>query len=159
VKSQPTKITLEEDLKFTAKQRGAVVIAGVLKGQMEEAKTIGADQLVATDDESAIANLSMLDVVADTVTGKTAERLIAKLMPGGVFASVLGAPRNAEKYPTVKVVPVYATPDTKTLQFMAEGVRDGKLVIPISRKVPLSKAAEAQAAAEEGGIGKVLLAA
>jgi NADPH:quinone reductase-like Zn-dependent oxidoreductase len=102
VKSQPTKIILEEDLKFTAKQRGAVVIAGVLKGQMEEAKTIGADQLVATDDESAIANLSMLDVVADTVTGKTAERLIAKLMPGGVFASVLGAPRNAEKYPTVK---------------------------------------------------------
>jgi NADPH:quinone reductase-like Zn-dependent oxidoreductase len=29
---------------FTAKQRGAVVIAGVLKSQMDEAKTIGADQ-------------------------------------------------------------------------------------------------------------------
>jgi hypothetical protein len=38
---------------------------------------------------------------------------------------------------------------------MAEAVRDGKLVIPISRKLLLSKAAEAQAAAEEGGIGKV----
>src|ERR1700688_3749276 len=34
---------------FTAKQRGAVVIAGVLKRQMDEAKTIGAHQLVATD--------------------------------------------------------------------------------------------------------------
>jgi NADPH:quinone reductase-like Zn-dependent oxidoreductase len=54
---------------------------------------------------------------------------------------------------------VYSTPDAKTLQFMAEAVRDGKLAIPISRKLPLSKAAEAQAAAEEGGIGKVLLVA
>jgi NADPH:quinone reductase-like Zn-dependent oxidoreductase len=144
---------------FTAKQRGATVIAGVLKRQMDEAKTIGADQVVATDDDSAIANLAPLDVVADTVDGKTAEKLIAKVKPGGVFASVLGAPQNAAKYPSVKVVPVYAQPDAKTLQFMAEAVRDGKLVIPISRKLPLSKAAEAQAAAQEGGIGKVLLVA
>src|SRR6204780_5122352 len=42
---------------FTAKQRGAVVMAGVLKSQMEEAQTIGADQLVATDDDTAIAIL------------------------------------------------------------------------------------------------------
>ena len=144
---------------FTAKQRGAIVIAGVLKRQMEEAKTIGGDQVVATDDDNAIANLSLLDAVADTVNGKTAEKLIAKVKQGGVFASVLGAPQNAEKYPAVKVVPVVAKPDTKTLQFMAEAVRDGKLVIPISRQLPLSNAAEGQAAAEEGGIGKVLLVA
>jgi len=144
---------------FTAKQRGATVIAGVLKRQMGEAKTIGADQVVATDDDDAIANLSQLDAVADTVNGKTAEKLIAKVKPAGVFASVLGAPQNAEKFPAVKVVPVYATPDAKTLQLMAEAVRDGKLVIPVSRKLPLSKAGEAQAAAEEGGIGKVLLVA
>ena len=144
---------------FTAKQLGAVVIAGVLKRQMDEAKTIGADQLVATDDDSAITNLPMLDAVADAVNGKTAEKLIGKVKPGGVFASVLGAPRNAEKYPSVKVVPVYATPDAKTLQFMAEAVRDGKLMIPIGRQLPLSQAAEAQATAEKGGIGKVLLVA
>jgi NADPH:quinone reductase-like Zn-dependent oxidoreductase len=144
---------------FSAKQRGATVIAGVLKKQMDEAKTVGADQVVATDDDNAIANLPMLDVVADTVNGKTAEKLIAKVKPGGVFASVLGAPRNTDRYPSVKVVPVYSTPDAKTLQFMAEAVRDGKLVIPISRKMPLSKAADAQAAAEKGGIGKVLLVA
>jgi NADPH:quinone reductase-like Zn-dependent oxidoreductase len=144
---------------FTAKQRGATVIAGVLKSQLEEARTIGADQVLATDDANAIANLSLLDAVADAVGGTTAEKLIAKVKPGGVFASVLGAPQNAEKYPSVKVAPVFAKPDTKTLQFMAEAVRDGKLVIPISRKLPLSDAAEGQAAAEKGGIGKVLLVA
>jgi NADPH:quinone reductase-like Zn-dependent oxidoreductase len=42
---------------------------------------------------------------------------------------------------------------------MAEAVRDGKLVIPISKKMPLNKAAEAQALAEKGGIGKILLVA
>ena len=52
---------------------------------------------------------------------------------------------------------MFATPDAKTLQFMAEAVRDGKLVIPIGLKLPLSGAAKAQATAEKGGIGKILL--
>jgi NADPH:quinone reductase-like Zn-dependent oxidoreductase len=38
-------------------------------------------------------------------------------------------------------------------------VRDGKLVIPISQKLPLSEATEAQAAAEKGASGKILLVA
>ena len=142
---------------FTAKERGAVVIAGVLKRQMDEAKTVGADQVVATDDDTAIANLPPLDAVADTVGGRTAEKLIAKVKPGGVFASVEGGPQNAAKYPAVKVASVFSKFDRKTLQFMAEAVRDGKLVIPISRTLPLSEAAQAQAAAEKGGIGKILL--
>ena len=144
---------------FTAKQRGATVIAGVLKTQMDQAKTIGADQAVATDDDSAIASLATLDAVADTVGGRTAEKLIAKVKPEGVFASVAGAPQNAAKYPAVKVVPVFSKFDRKTLEFMAEAVRDGRLVIPISQKLPLSEAAEAQAEAEKGGIGKILLVA
>ena len=144
---------------FTAKERGAIVIAGVLERQVDEAKTVGADHVMATDDENAIANLPPLDAVADAVGGRTAEKLIGKVKPGGVFASVLGGPQNAGKYPTVKVVPVYATPDARILEFMAEAVRDGKLVIPISRKLALSEAAVAHAAAEKGGIGKILLLA
>ncbi|WP_180538992.1 NADP-dependent oxidoreductase [Nevskia soli] len=142
---------------FTAKARGAAVIAGVLKRQIDEAKTVGADQGVATDDDAAMANLPPLDAVADTVGGRTAEKLIGKVKPGGVFASVLEAPRNAAKYPSVKVEFVFSKFDRKTLEFMAAAVRDGKLVIPISQTLPLSKAAEAHAAAEKGGIGKILL--
>jgi len=144
---------------FTAKQFGATVIAGVLKRQMEEAKSVGADHAVATDDDTAIANLPPVDAVADTVNGKTSEKLIAKVKPGGMYASVVGAPQNAAKYPSVKLVHVFSKFDRKTLQFMAEAVRDGKLVIPISQKLPLSDAAEAQAAAEKGGVGKILLVA
>ncbi len=142
---------------FTAKERGASVIAGVLKRQTDEAKTVGADQVAATDDDTAIANLPPLDAVADTVGGRTAEKLIAKVKPGGVFATVVGAPRNAANYPSVKAAPVFSKFDRKTLQFMAEAVRDGKLVIPIGRKLPLSEAVEAHAAAEKGAVGKILL--
>jgi NADPH:quinone reductase-like Zn-dependent oxidoreductase len=144
---------------FTAKERGATVIAGVLKRQMDDTKTVGADQVVATDDDAAIANLPPLDAVADTVGGKTAEKLIAKVKPGGSYASVVEAPQNAAKYPSVKVVHVFSKFDRKTLEFMAEAVRDGKLVIPISLKLPLSEAARAQATAEKGGVGKILLVA
>ncbi len=144
---------------FTAKQRGATVIAGVLKRQIDEMKTVGADQAVATDDDTAVANLPPLDAVADTVGGRTAEKLIAKVKLGGVYASVVEAPQNAAKYASVKLVHVFSKFDRKTLEFMAEAVRDGKLVIPISEKLPLSEAAEAQAEAEKGGVGKILLVA
>src|SRR6202161_1343818 len=54
---------------FTAKERGATVIAGVLKRQMDEAKTVGADQVVATDDDTAIADLPPVDAVGDAGDG------------------------------------------------------------------------------------------
>src|ERR1700683_557469 len=144
---------------FTAKERGVTVIAGVLKRQTDEAKTVGADQVVATDDDAAIANLAPLDAVADAVGGRTGEKLIAKVKAGGVYASVVELPQNAAQYPSVKVVHVFSKFDRKTLEFMAEAVRDGKLVIPISQKLPLREAAGGEATAEKGGVGKILLVA
>ena len=142
---------------FTAKQRGATVIAGVRKQQADAAMAAGADRVVATDDDTAIENLLPLDAIADTVGGKLAEKLIAKVKPGGVFASVTGTPQNPTDYPSVKVVHVFSHADRQTLVFMATAVRDGKLAIPIGEKLPLSEAAKAHAMAEKGGAGKILL--
>jgi NADPH:quinone reductase-like Zn-dependent oxidoreductase len=142
---------------FTAKDRGAVVIAAVLKTQFQAAESLGADQIVATDGESAMANLPPLDAVASAVGGRTAEYLLGKVKQGGVFGSVLGPPGNAKDHPSVRVVPVHSHADAKTLLYMSSGVTAGKLVISIDRKLPLRQAAEGQAAVEKGGIGKVLL--
>ena len=141
---------------FTAKERGAKVIAGVLKTQLQQAATIGADQAIATDDD-AIANLPQLDAVADTVNGATAQKLVSKVKKGGVFASVLGAPQNAKDYPDIKVVPVYSQPDPKILVHMAQAVKGGRLVIPIGMKLSLKEANKGHAAVAKGGAGKVLL--
>ena len=144
---------------FTAKERGAFVIAGVRKSQAKEAAILGANEVVTIDDDKAIAKLPPLDAVADCVNGETAQKLIAKVKPGGVFASVLGPPQNAKDYPSVKVVPVYATPDTKVLLQMTEAVIAGKLKIPISKKFTFKDAANAHKAIEARTPGKVLLTA
>jgi NADPH:quinone reductase-like Zn-dependent oxidoreductase len=142
---------------FAAKKAGAVVIAGVRKSQLEAAAELGADELLALDDEAAMERLGFVDAVADTVNHETAENLIGKVKQGGVFASVLGPPGNAKMHPTVRVEAVMCVPDAAMLRVLAEDVREGRLKIPISRMLPLEEAAEAQEAAEKGANGKILL--
>jgi NADPH:quinone reductase-like Zn-dependent oxidoreductase len=144
---------------FTAKQRGARVIAGVLKKHLDDAASLGVDSAVATDDDAALAKLPPLDAVADTVDGQTAQKLLAKVKNGGVFASVLGPPANAKDFPSVKIVPVKSKPDADALDRLSQAVQDGKLTIPISRSFALKDAAAAHAAVEAGLKGKVLLLA
>jgi len=144
---------------WTAKKAGAVVLAGVRKSQMEEAAELGADEVLALDDSAAVGRLGLIDAVADTVGGETAEMLLGKVKQGGMFASVLGPPGNAKMHPTVKIQAIQVVPDARMLKILAEDVVAGKLKIPIDRMVPLADAGEAHAAAEKGGIGKVLLLA
>lgn len=142
---------------FTALDRGAVVIAGVQTKQLEEAQGLGAHQVIALDDQDAMNILAPVDAVANTVRGQTAERLLAKVKPGGVFASATGVPNNATDYPAVRVVPFVSKQDTTTLLYMAMAVKEGKLRIPIGRKLPLREASEGHSLVEKGGSGKVLL--
>jgi NADPH:quinone reductase-like Zn-dependent oxidoreductase len=142
---------------FAAKERGAVAIAGVRKDQMEAAKSLGADEVVAIDDDDALREVAPVDVVANTVRGPTAGRLIGKVKPGGVFASVTGSPDNAKDFRSVRVVDFVSKQDAKIVLHMAQAVGAGKLVIPIERKLPLKDAAAAHAAVEKGVNGKVLL--
>lgn len=144
---------------WTAKKAGATVIAGVRKKQLEEAGGIGADEVIALDDTSAMEKLGFVDAVADTVGGATAEALLGKVKQGGIFASVLGPPANTKMHPTVQVTPLMVVPDAKMLRELAEDVAAKRLRIPIDRMIPLKDAGEGQAAAEKGGIGKVLLLA
>jgi len=142
---------------FTAKQRGATVIAGVRRKQLEEARKIGADQLIALDDSQDIARLPQLDAVADTIGGTIAKSLITKVREGGTYASVVRPPGNASEYPKVRVVPIFALPDAKALSSLAQAVIEKRLVIPIGMKLPLRDAAKGHAVVEKGDIGKVLL--
>ena len=144
---------------WTAKKAGANVIAGVRKSQLKAAADLGADSILALDDEAAMQKLGFVDAVADTVGHETAEMLLAKVKQGGVFASVLGPPSNAAMNPTIRIVPIMTQADAAALRTLAEDVIAGHLKIPIDRMLPLDEAAEAQAAAEKGGIGKVLLLA
>lgn len=144
---------------WAAKKAGAKVIAGVKKSQVKEAATLGADHVLALDDAAAIEKLGFIDAVADTVGGETGQKLLGKVKQGGVYASVVGPPANAGMHPTIKIEAIQAKPDAAMVRIMAEDAAAGRLVIPIDRMVPLADAGKAQAAAEKGGIGKILLLA
>jgi NADPH:quinone reductase-like Zn-dependent oxidoreductase len=144
---------------WIAKKAGAIVIAGVRKSQLAEAIDLNADHMLALDDDEAMQKLGFIDAIADTVGGETAQKLLAKVKPGGTFASVLGPPANAAMHPTIIIIPIQAQPDAAKLRTMAEDTLAGHFKIPIDRMLPLEKAAEAHAAAEKGTKGKILLLA
>ncbi|HUO60405.1 MAG TPA: NADP-dependent oxidoreductase [Candidatus Acidoferrales bacterium] len=144
----------------SAKKLGAQVIAGVRKRQVDEARTLGVAGVVAIDDDDAIANMPMVDVVADTVGGETAVKLIAKLKAGGSFGyAAFLPPGTSETHPKLKFARVFAKPDPSKLREFADDVRDGKFVLPIGKRLLLRDAAQAQVIAETGNVGKVLLLA
>lgn len=142
---------------FAAREIGANVIAGVRKSQIVEAKSLGALEAIDLSDGSAIARLGTLDAVADAVGGNVAPKLLAKVKPGGNYGSVLGPPKDAALHPTVNIKAMTAHPDPATYVHYAEAIRDGKMKLPIDRIMPLSDAAQAQAAAEKGGVAKIIL--
>lgn len=139
-----------------AKQHGAHVIAGVRSSQRAEAQGLGADRVIALDDENELANLPELDAVADMVGHETIDRILPHIRKNGVLATVLGAPASANGR-NIRVVAVWAQPDSKRLEQLGREVAQGLFSIPISRKLELSQIREAQQLAEKGGIGKIVL--
>ncbi len=142
----------------TARKLGATVIAGVRGRQVAEAAALGADLVLALDDDDAIARLDAVDGVADTVGGETAAKLFAKVKRGGKFGYASMLPDGlAGRFPEVAVGRVFARPDPFTLREIAEDVRDGRLQLPISRHLPLAEVAAAHEMLEKGGGGKIVL--
>jgi NADPH:quinone reductase-like Zn-dependent oxidoreductase len=140
-----------------ARKHGAHVIAGVKGSQREEAQKLGAERVVAIDDEKEIASLHDLDAIADTVGGETIAKLLGALKSGGVLGSVLGEP-EAAKGKDIEVAALMAQPDASRLHELAEDIARGEFTIPIAKKFPLEEACQAQDFAEnQHPAGKVLL--
>ena len=144
----------------TAKKIGAQVIAGVRAKELNDARSLGVSDVLAIDDDKAIEKFSLVDAIADTVGGETAARLIAKVKQNGSFGYTAVLPQStAAQNPTVRITRVQARPDPSKVREFVDDVRDGKFVLPIGRRMPLSHAAEAHVLGEKGGIGKILLLA
>ncbi len=141
---------------YVAKKHGMTVIAGVRAKERKAAEALGADRVVAIDEEQGIASLGELDAIADTVGHETITKLMPYIRHSGVLASVLGKPEGADGK-DFQVREVWAQPDARRLEQLAEAVAQGEFSIPIAKRMKLSQAREAQTTAEKGGIGKILL--
>ncbi len=142
---------------LAALEIGAKVIAGIRKKQMDEAMALGAVAAINLEEDADLARLGLLDGVADTIGGKLAPKLLAKVRPGGLYGSVLGPPADALLHPLVRIKAMSAQPDPGTVVHYGEALRDGRLKLPIGQVMPLAEAAAAQALAEKGGTGKIVL--
>jgi NADPH:quinone reductase-like Zn-dependent oxidoreductase len=89
-------------------------------------------------------------VVANTVHGKTAEQSLGKVKQRGTFASVTGVPDNAKDCPSIRCVAFVSRQDPKTLLYMASAVKDGKLNIPVAKKLPLKETRGGHTMVEKG---------
>jgi NADPH:quinone reductase-like Zn-dependent oxidoreductase len=141
---------------FAGKARGAKVYAGVRAKQRAEAAKLGADVVVALDDEADVGKLPPLDGIADTIGGGAIDKLFDKIKAGGTVGSVVGEPAGAKERGLV-VRGMLTHSDPQRLAELAQAVADGKLVIPIAKRFPLAQAGEAQKVAEAGAGGKVIL--
>jgi NADPH:quinone reductase-like Zn-dependent oxidoreductase len=140
---------------FAALSCGAEVAAGVRAKQRDEARKLGVD-VVALDDEAELQRLPRLDAIADTVNGDTLQKLIGKVKPGGTIGSVLGEPAGAKER-GLAVRAHLTHPDSRRLAALARSVAEGKLTIPIAKRMPLADIREAHALAERGAGGKIVL--
>jgi NADPH:quinone reductase-like Zn-dependent oxidoreductase len=140
-----------------ARKNGAHVIAGVKSSQRDEATKLGAERVIALDDDKDVASLRNLDAIADTVGGETIAKLLGAIKPGGVLGSVLGEPKEAAGK-NIQVRAIQAQPDAKRLYELAEDVARGEFTIPIAKVSRLEEACQAQDFAEhQHPNGKVLM--
>jgi NADPH:quinone reductase-like Zn-dependent oxidoreductase len=146
---------------FAATEIGARIIAGVRGKYLDTARQLpGVSEAIAIDDDAEIDKLAPVDCVANLVSGSLADKLLARVKPGGSFGHFpQGNPQNAALYSTIHTTLVFAQIDAATILHYAEAVRDGKLTIPIECIMPLAEAATAQAIAEKGGVAKIILTA
>jgi NADPH:quinone reductase-like Zn-dependent oxidoreductase len=141
---------------FAAKRRRVKVWAGVRRSQKHAAGALGVDGIVALEDEADCRRLPTLDGIADTLGASTTEKLIDRVRPGGVIASVASDLKGAQERGIV-VRHHWAHPDPERLAALVRAVADGALVIPIAKRLPLAQIREAQQLAERGAGGKVIV--
>ena len=138
------------------RQRGARVLAAVRRKRVDEAKKLDVDDVFALDDDADLERMPSVDAIADTVGGEAIQRLLSKVKAKGTIGSVVGEPKGAKER-GLSVHAFMAHADSARLEAVARAVANGELAIPIAKRFALADTAEAQALAERGGIGKVLL--
>ncbi|KJK58063.1 NADP-dependent oxidoreductase [Saccharothrix sp. ST-888] len=143
-----------------AKHLGAEVVTTVGTDGVEQARGLGADQIVEYRKEKFDEVVGAVDVVLDTVGGDTQARSFAVLKPGGALVSIVLVPdieAQRERW-GVSVSAFFMHPDGAQLAELAGLVESGELKPVVQQVFPLDQAAAALLAVEGGRArGKTVL--
>jgi len=138
-----------------ARKLGARVVAAVRRTQAEEARALGADEVIALGEAEWTG--APFDHVADTVGGPAVAALCRHLAPGGLIRTVATTPIDPAGLSTEPVF-IGVQRDAKKLAEIGRLVAAGEVPAPVAKRLPLAEAAQAHRLVEAGGnAGKIIL--
>jgi NADPH:quinone reductase-like Zn-dependent oxidoreductase len=138
-----------------AKDLGARVVAAVRPAYFDEARKLGADEVVALGGD--VPTGMTFDHIADTVGGPDVAMLAGNLKTGGLLLTVGTIPIPSEGLLAQPTFFGYH-PDGARLARIAADVASGAVPVPVVKRLPLTEAAEAHRFMAAGGVrGKVIL--
>ena len=143
-----------------AKAKGARVLTTVSTGNLEFARSLGADVVIDYKKQRFEDHASDLDMVFDLIDGETRERSWKLIKHGGTLVSTLTEPsqETAKKF-GVHALRYTVEADGSELAEIVKLIASGKVKPHIERTYPLQEASHALAAVEKGNsVGKVVLA-
>jgi NADPH:quinone reductase len=133
---------------------GARVIAAVRPAYFEEARKLGASEVIALGIDGKAPSF---DHVADTVGGPAVAKLCRHLAPGGLIMTVSTTPIDPTGLASTPTFFAYRT-DGARLERIINDVAAGNVAMPIARRLPFASAPEAHRLMERGGLkGKIIL--
>jgi len=132
-----------------AHNAGAKVITTASQSNHPYVKKLGADYAIDYTHDNVLEKVREIapqgvDVVFDTVGGKTLKDSIGLLKTGGCLVTI--ADRNIQTYklpPTIKAGFVFVQPDGKQLTQISNLLKEGKLKAPQIEELPLKDVAQA----------------
>lgn len=147
-----------------AKNAGAKVITTASQPNHAYVKSLGADVAIDYTKDNVLEKVKGIapqgvDVVFDTVGGKSYLESFQMLKPGGRIVSLLEQPNaDAEKKYQVKASYHFVMPNGEQLKKIAQLIDEGKVPPPHIEEVSWEKAADAQTRLQEGHTkGKIVL--
>jgi NADPH:quinone reductase-like Zn-dependent oxidoreductase len=142
-----------------AKARGARVLTTVSTANVKFARELGADVVIDYKTQHFEDHAVDLDMVFDLIDGETRERSWGLLKRGGVLVSTLTEPSQDKAAQFgVRALRYTVEANGEELAEIAALVAAGKVRPHVQETFPLSAAADALAAVEQGhSVGKVVL--
>jgi NADPH:quinone reductase-like Zn-dependent oxidoreductase len=142
-----------------AKCKGAYVVATGSTENQELLRKLGADEAIDCTTQRFEDVVDKVDIVLDTIGGKTQERSWGVLNKGGVLISLVQPPPEEKaKQFGVRVMMCSVQPDGAQLSKIAKLIDSAKLSPVTDRILPLSEARRAHELSQNGHVhGKIVL--
>jgi len=142
-----------------AKAKGARVLTTASTGNLQFARTLGADVVIDYKTQRFEEFSQDLDMVFDLVDGETRERSWRLLKKGGVLVSTLTDPsRQMAAQHGVRALRYTVEANAEELEEILSLVASGRVKSHVQKTYPLEEAAEALNCVEHGGsVGKIVL--